>query len=123
MDATKFDALARRLGNGLSRRAALRGLAAGAAAAAVGAVAHTETSARLPDRCLRAGQLCNSNAECCTRRTGRICDQPNPPSGSEVCCSPLGEPCGGENRDGPVKPQCCQDFKCSSRQGGVCIRK
>ena len=119
MEATKFDAVARRLASGLSRREAVRGLAAGAVAAVAGAIGLEEASAA-KRRCLKAGQQCNSNRQCCPKKTGRICDQPNPPSGSEVCCSPKGEPCGGENANGPVKPQCCQNFTCSSKNGGKC---
>jgi hypothetical protein len=115
MDATKFDALARRLVSGVTRREALRGLVAGAAVAAGGSTLKASAA-----RCLRAGEQCNSNKQCCPKETGRICKQPNPPSGSEVCCSPKGEPCGGEGPNGPKKPQCCFPLKCSSKRGGVC---
>ena len=119
MDGPKFDAVARRLASGLTRRGAVRGLVAGA----VGAVA-SRTGLREAEagrrRCLRAGEQCDRNGQCCPKQTGRICKQPNPPSGSEVCCSPKGEPCGGENQNGPVKPQCCFPLRCSSRNGGKC---
>lgn len=120
MDATKFDAVARRLASGLSRRDAVRGLVASAAAAVAGVTGLEAASAGKRKRCLRAGAQCNRNGECCPKKTGRICKQPNPPSGSEVCCSPKGEPCGGENSNGPVKPQCCYPLKCSSKNGGKC---
>jgi hypothetical protein len=120
MDAKKFDAVARRLVSGLTRREALRGVAAGAVAAVAGGTALEAAVAGNRARCLRAGAQCNRSKECCPNDTGRICDQPNPPSGSEVCCSPKGEPCGGEGPNGPRKPQCCQRFKCSSKRGGKC---
>lgn len=121
MDATKFDAVARRLASGLTRRDAARGLVAGAVAAVVGGAGREAVEARRHRRCLRAGEQCDRSGQCCPKKTGRICRQPNPPSGSEVCCSPKGEPCGGENQNGPVKPQCCQNFECSSRKGGKCV--
>lgn len=116
MDATRFDALARRLVNGLTRRDALRGLVAGAAVAATGVGAREASAAR----CRKAGEQCNRSKECCPKETGRICKQPNPPSGSEVCCSPKGEKCGGEGPNGPKKPQCCFPLKCSNKNGGIC---
>ncbi len=117
MDGLKFDAVARRLASGLTRRQAVQGLVAGAVATVTGGALEPALAKK---RCLKAGKQCNKRSECCTGKTGRICKQPNPPSGSKVCCSPRGEKCGGENANGPVQPQCCQDVKCSSKRGGTC---
>ncbi|CAA9547706.1 MAG: hypothetical protein AVDCRST_MAG59-1424 [uncultured Thermomicrobiales bacterium] len=122
MDGTMFDAVARRLGSGLTRRAGVRGLVAGALGLAAGRAATLEAAAAGRRRCLKAGDQCDRSGQCCPKTTGRICKQPNPPSGSEVCCSPKGEPCGGERPSGPVKPQCCFPLRCSNKKGGKCVR-
>jgi hypothetical protein len=117
MDATKFDVLARRLVSGLTRRDTVRGLVAGAGALAIGGALKQAASAK---RCRKAGDPCDKNGECCPKDTGRICKQPNPPSGSKVCCSTRGEKCGGERPSGPKQPQCCFPLECSNKNGGVC---
>ena len=120
MDGIKFDAVARRFVAKLTRRDAAKGLAVGAAAAISGTGLEEAVGAR---RCLRAGRPCDTNSQCCPKKTGRLCRQPDPPSGSEVCCSMEGRKCGGQNQDGPVQPQCCFPLECSSRKGGTCVRR
>ena len=120
MDATKFDAVTRRLASGLSRREVLRGLMAGAIAA-VGGAATLEGAAA---RCKRAGELCTRTRQCCRDKGKLLCRQPQNASNSDlVCCSPEGETCGGERADGSLaEPRCCLGLKCSSRnrQPGKC---
>ncbi len=121
MDALRFDAMVRRLGSGLTRRQALRGLAAGAVAVTAGGAALADVSAaKKKNRCLRAGKQCDKSTECCPKDTGRVCKQPNPPSGSKVCCSTRGERCGGERASGPKEPRCCFPLECSNKKGGTC---
>jgi hypothetical protein len=114
MDPDRFDTLVKSVVTRRSAVALVGGFAAVAGRAGLGEAAPGRR------RCLKAGAQCDTNRQCCPKETGRICKQPNPPSGSEVCCSPKGQPCGGENQNGPVKPQCCQGFMCSSKKGGKC---
>ena len=124
MDATKFDAVARRLASGLTRRAALRGLAAGAVAAAVGGTAVTGEDALARKRCLKNQDLCRKTRQCCQDKGRRLCRQVEDASNSDTfCCSPEGETCAGRAADGSLAyPRCCLGLKCSSRnrQPGVC---
>ena len=128
MDATKFDAVARRLASGLSRREALRGLAAGAIAALGGGAALRSAAAQDGDlarqRCLRNDDLCNRTRQCCQDKGKRLCRQVQDASNSDTfCCSPEGEECAGRKGDGSLAyPRCCLGLKCSSnnRQPGKC---
>jgi hypothetical protein len=120
MDGTTFDAVARRLASGLSRRQALRGLVAGALAA-VGAgtglgTDPEQTVAADRVRCLKAGVRCTSSKQCCTKKTNRICKQPlNAGNSDRVCCGGEGATCGGKNDDGDdIRPYCCMGYSCSS---------
>lgn len=119
MDSTKFDAVARRMASGLSRREALRGLAAGAVVAAAGAVGLGVVSAdakKKPKRCKKAGARCTSNKQCCTGKTKRICEVPTGGSNSDTFCTGgTGAKCGGANEDGDaVGPVCSVNHRCST---------
>ena len=62
MATNQFDTLAKSMGAQRTRRGAFKVLAGGAAAAALAALPHEEAEAQ---RCLRAGALCSSTADCC----------------------------------------------------------
>jgi hypothetical protein len=62
MATNQFDALAKSMGAQRSRRGAFKVLAGGAAAAALAAFPHQQAEAA---RCLTAGALCSSTADCC----------------------------------------------------------
>ena len=86
MDAKGFDALAKRLADGASRRRALRALAGGAAALGVlglRASAAGAAEAEATTRCRASREFCDENEDCCSnnckagacvcRRRGRNC--------------------------------------------------
>lgn len=144
MDGEKFDAIARLLGTGLSRRRAVHGVVAGAAAAAVGSVASFALGGAAVEagkkkkkkdkkRCLKTGKRCSSNKQCC-KKSDLICDVPTGGSNSDTyCCGGQGATCGGANEDGDaVGAKCCVNFRCSTGdiddpnfepfQKGTCLR-
>lgn len=128
MDTMRFDAIARLLGDGVTRRDALRRmLAGGAAMAAGGAVLVESTSAKRRKKKknkkngLPSGARCTRDEQCRPDKTDRICDVPQNASNSDtVCCGGLGAACGGVNEDGDfIGPLCCigeagvRSFVCS----------
>jgi hypothetical protein len=98
MDAEKFDAVARRLVSGLTRREALRGLVAGAVAAAIGGTALEAAAAAKKDRCRKVTKTCSNQDRCCGKltcgrsvlREGRFCCRKGEAScnDSKECCKP-----------------------------------
>lgn len=120
MDATKFDSVAKLLGNGLTRRATVRGLVAGAAATVAGGTALQAVSAK-KDRCLKAGAFCNSSKQCCPKETNRKCRvQRNAGNSDTTCCGVEGAECGGKDGNGDdKKPFCCVNYEC---RGNTCRR-
>lgn len=119
MDTTTFDTLSRSVATSLTRRSALRGLFASAAAAVAGGVLlqAEDTSARRKrgkggkggkgnTRCLKSGDLCESDRQCCG--TNQICEVPTNASNSDTrCCGASGAVCGGVNEDGDAQPPFC----------------
>ena len=122
MDTTKFDAVARLFGNGMTRREALRGLVAGAAAITAGGVllqgeevsakkrkktckrvncqpgfrcvrGKCKPTARPTDRGLAEGSPCSTDGQC--RATENlVCDVPPGASNSDTkCCRGTGASC------------------------------
>ncbi len=120
MDATKFDAVARRLASGLTRREAVRGLAAGAVAAVAGG-AGLELASAAKRRCKKAGAFCSSSKECCPKETNRKCRvQRNAGNSDTTCCGVEGATCGGKDGNGDDKaPFCCVNHEC---RGTTCRR-
>ena len=120
METMKFDAVARLVGIGATRRQAVRGLLAGAAAVAVGGVSLDAALAVKGEgkkkRCLKAGKPCTSNKQCCPDKTKRICAVPTGGSSSdEYCTGGLGAKCGGANIDGDaVGLKCSANLRCST---------
>lgn len=115
MDGKKFDAVARRLARGLTRRDALRGLIVGSAAAAAGGGAVPVAAAE--QRCKRAGAPCTSTKQCCPKETNRLCKvQRNAGNSDETCCGGVGATCGGKNGVGDDRaPFCCVNHECRGR--------
>lgn len=116
MDTTTLDTLSRSVATSLTRRSALRGLVAGAAAAVAGGVllGGDDASARRKKgkggkgnaRCLKTGDLCASDGQCCG--TNQICEVPTNASNSDTrCCGASGAVCGGVNEDGDAQPPFC----------------
>lgn len=122
MESTKFDAVTRFLASGLTRRTALRNLAAGAAAAVTGgtllevASASADAEKKKKKRCKKSGVACSSNKQCCPKKTGRVCKVPTGGSNSDTyCCGGIGAKCGGANEDGDaVGLKCCANSNCST---------
>lgn len=118
MDEQRFDGLTRRFGLGLTRRATLRGVAAGAVAAVAGRLAPAVTEAaergdrKKKDRCKRAGQICRNPKDCCHDKTKRLCRAQLVKSGSSErrCCGGQGATCGS----GSAMLYCCDGFRCST---------
>ncbi len=129
MDGEKFDAIARLLGSGLSRRRALRAGIAGASVATAGSLGLAALGADLAEagrkkgkkgkkgkkRCLKSGQRCSSNKQCCSKSDLK-CAVPTDGSNSDTyCCGGKGATCGGSNEDGDaVGKKCCANFRCST---------
>jgi hypothetical protein len=119
MDTTTFDTLSRSVATSLTRRSALRGLVASAAGLVAGGVllSSEDTAARRKKgkggkggkgnaRCLKSGDLCESDRQCCG--TNQICEVPTNASNSDTrCCGASGAVCGGVNEDGDAQPPFC----------------
>src|SRR3954469_9452175 len=137
MDTTKFDSVARLFGSGMTRREALRGLVAGAAAVTAGGVLLRSEDASAKRRkkgkkgtggqtgqtgtFLPSGALCQSDSQCNFQQDHQICDVPQNASNSDHrCCGAQGAVWGGVNEDGDaIGPLCCvgeagvRAFRCS----------
>ena len=128
MDSDKFDGVARLVSRGQTRRETLRALLAGAVALGAVVTGLDEASAKPRRRqvCKRAGAFCQSNKQCCPRKTKRICAVSSQAGNSDkTCCGGQGAVCGGANVDGDaLKPHCCAGFVCSSTTSarGTCRR-
>ena len=125
MDTAKFDGIARLLGNGLTRREAVRGLVATGVAVTAGASALDLVEAKRRKRrknkkgkgrgkVLAAGEFCQTDAQCGPEKTHRICDVAlNASNSDETCCGATGATCGAPNGDGDdTYPYCCYGYYC-----------
>ncbi len=123
MDTTTFDTLTRSVSSSMTRRSALRGLVASAAAAAVGTgllLGSEDTSARRRKRGkgkgkgskLQPGQRCQSDAQC---TSGYICEVPvNGSNSDEYCSGGQGAVCGAPDEDeNDTFPFCAVGFRCT----------
>ena len=123
MDTTTFDTLTRAITATSTRRSALRGLVAGAAAAAVGAgmlIGAEDTSAKRrkhrngkgKGKQLKPGQRCQNDNQC---TKGYICEVPvNGSNSDEFCSGGQGAECGAPNDDGDdTFPFCAVGFSCT----------
>lgn len=130
MDTTTFDTIARTVSTSMTRRSALRGLVAGAAAAAVGTgilLGSEDTSARRKkgkkgkkgssSQKLQPGQRCQSDTQC---TNGYICEVPvNGSNSDEYCSGAQGAVCGAPNDDGDdTFPFCAVGHRCVLTAGG-----
>lgn len=129
MDTTTFDAIVRAATTTSSRRAALRGLAAGAAGLVAGRLLLDADDASARRRKgkgkgkgkgngggatkLQPGERCQSDAQCVT---GYICEVPVNGSNSDRYCSGgQGAICGAPNGDGDdTFPFCAVGFSCTA---------
>lgn len=129
MDNTTFDTLARTVSTSLTRRSALRGLFAGAAAAAVGTgilLQADDAEARRKKgkkgkkgkgqgqgNKLQPGERCQSDNQC---TTGYICEVPvNGSNSDEYCSGGQNAKCGAPNDDGDdTFPFCAVGFSCTA---------
>ncbi len=91
MDATGFDALARRLAGGATRRGALRRLAAGVLAAALASAGPREAAAaRCPRGKKRCRGACIPQSRCCSSRDcapGELCAKGRCVTGQGTCAT------------------------------------
>lgn len=118
MDSQRFDSIASTFANVETRRSAFRLIGA----AAVGALGLSVLGADEGDarrrrgkkgkkgkgnkRCLKSGDLCESDKQCCGNN--QICDVPFNASNSDTrCCGAQGAVCGGVNSDGDAQPPFC----------------
>jgi hypothetical protein len=116
VDSQHFDQFATTFSQPETRRSAFRLLGA----AAVGALGVTLLGANGSDarrrkhkkhgkgsvRCLKSGDLCDSDKQCC--QDGLICEVPQNASNSDTrCCGAEGATCGGVNEDGDAQPPFC----------------
>lgn len=108
MDADRFDRLARRLGTTNSRRAALKGLAAGGLGAALGLLGRREAGA--DHGCRHNGRRCTSAFQCCSGacKNGACCKS------AGASCSAGSQCCSGRCKDGT----CCNGLgkACSANE-------
>jgi hypothetical protein len=144
MESTRFDQIAATVAQNRTRRTMLRLL--GTAALGAGGLSllgrdegdarrrrgkkkHKHGKGKGAERCLKAGDLCEHDEQCCTDETGRICEVASNASNSDTtCCGGLGATCGGANADlDALSPFCCADLTCSTFDDptatpGVCVR-
>jgi hypothetical protein len=96
MDADRFDGFTSRIASGMDRRRALLRIVAGAAGFFAFEPNIEAKKRRRKKRCKprRLQAVCQSNKQCCTKKTGRVC-APNARGGAcnldnNVCCLPIG---------------------------------
>ena len=115
MDRDRFDALTRRVTvDGISRRGAVRLLAAGALAALI---PHEGTAGAANRRCVALGKACNGEDRCCDgdcRRGECRCPRGSRPCGGRCC--PSDRSC----QDGVCR--CMPDRKATTCRDGRCVR-
>jgi hypothetical protein len=141
MDSMRFDAVARLLGDGLTRRDALRRMLAGGTAMAAGGAVLTKSveakrrRKKKKNKGLPHGARCTRDEQCRPEKTNRICEVPQNASNSDtVCCGGQGATCGGVDEEGNfLEPYCCigeagvRSFVCSANNPnnpgvrGTCI--
>ena len=122
MDSTRFDSVARLFSSGMTRREALRGLIAGAAAVTAGGVLLQAEDASAKKRrrkksrkgqtaTLAPGSRCQTSSQC---TAGYICEVPVNGSNSDRYCSGgPGAICGAPNGDGDdTAPFCAVGHRC-----------
>ena len=133
MDSINFDGIARGLGSTMDRRTALRGLVAGALAAAVGGSALEASAKRRRKRrkktqtptggsggggsqTLPPGAFCQNHNQC---PSSYICEVPvNAGNSDKTCCGAQGAGCGAKNEDGDdTAPFCCVGHECVYNPG------
>jgi hypothetical protein len=145
METAHFDQLVANVGQARTRRSAVRFLGAallGTSGLGLLGLSHSDARRRRKkkgkhgkgmgkntDRCLTAGAFCEQDEQCCTEKTGRICEVAANASNSDTtCCGGIGAPCGGVNDDlDALAPFCCAGFVCSTDEDpsgtpGVCLR-
>jgi hypothetical protein len=124
VDGLRFDTLIRLVQEASTRRGALTAaLAAGAASAVAGAglvlsgsEAEAKKKKKKKKKCpvcapLLSGAPCQTNLQCCTNETNRLCAiASTATTNTRTCCGGVGATCA-------TTADCCLDFTCS---GGVC---
>ena len=128
MDSQQFDQIASTLARSESRRSAFRFLGAAAVGAfGVAMLGAADSDARRrkkrrgkgKGRCLRSGDLCDSDKQCCGSHD-LICEVPQNASNSDTrCCGAQGATCGGVNEDGDFLPPFCCIGK-AGRRSFIC---
>lgn len=127
MDGQRFDAIARGLASGVSRRSLLSGVAAGIGAAVTGWFGRDGVEAAR--RCRKAGEICRKPGDCCSDfcgpkdSTGRqrcdVCSDGASTCGDVGCC-----PSGSTCVDGECCANACGDSCCGAGEscvdGGCC---
>jgi hypothetical protein len=119
MNNTTIDTVARHLSTGVSRRAALRGLVAGALAITAGSAARDTSAKRRRKakkrRALRPGQFCQTSKQCQHSDGNYLCGRTGPFTDERVCCGGLDALC---DETGASGRSCCYGYLCAS---GRCI--
>jgi hypothetical protein len=116
MENRKFDVLTKSVVNATSRRQALRGLATGLMAAALGRAGVEPVAAQLSaDKCVDLGSSCK-------RRRG----EPRPRCCGRARCRNNRCRCGNNTRKCGktciTRNQCCTDRDCDGARAGACVR-
>ena len=112
MDERRFDELTRSLASGASRRNVLRGLAGGAAAAAMALTRGGR--ARAQQAGLAPGAACTDSSQCSQLTGATVCaDNGYADDGALNCCRQSGGACV----DATYSADCCGGLYC---RGGVC---
>lgn len=120
MDHSTFDRIAHAISAPGSRRGMLRSLAAGIAGAGLASLVDASDieakkggRKRHKRRCKPKGAqaACQTNKECCTKKTKYVCGTSHG-SGTNTCCGSPGATCSGGTLD------CCTDSCCI---GSKCV--
>ncbi|MEA2528244.1 MAG: hypothetical protein QOF01_3282 [Thermomicrobiales bacterium] len=113
MDGTQFDSIARTWATGMSRRRALRGLAAAVVGLVVAPVARSEAAV-----CYASGESCNADSECCQGTcTLGYC---RCPAGKVNCNGLCRDNCDGCPTGFRKCNGICRDLKTDSTNCGIC---